>query len=151
MTSRNIQTLPKIKLMSSAISRKSLKRLYRRTARFRFVGLSVATATLIFLLSSFLPSAKAMACVAGFTAGFFCSTITRITAQAPFDGNNAIVLQTIFLAINVIIAVRILWKGYQAWSAREAGEEYQSTINGIIMGLGVLYALEFVANKIVGE
>ena len=76
---------------------------------------------------------------------------TFLGAISEFNGNNAIVLQTIFLAINVIIAVRILWKGYQAWSAREAGEEYQSTINGIIMGLGVLYALEFVANKIVGE
>ncbi len=127
-----------------------LKRLYRQTGKARFVVTSVLTATGIFLYSSVLPSAKAVACVAGLTTGFFCAAVGQITQNPPFDGTNAVGIQVFFLALNLVIAVRILWKGYQAWSAREAGEEFQSTVNGIIIGLVILFILEGVANRIVG-
>ncbi|MDJ0534752.1 MAG: hypothetical protein QNJ70_20105 [Xenococcaceae cyanobacterium MO_207.B15] len=128
-----------------------LRRLYSRTARSRFVVTSVVTATGIFLLSSGLPGSSAWGCVANSDIGFFCEAVNYVITQPPFDDtDNAEGLRALFLALNLIIAARMGWKGYQAWSAREAGEEFQSTINGIIVGLVVLFIVQELANRVVG-
>lgn len=128
-----------------------LRRVYRRTARLRFVVTSVITATGIFLYTSELPNSKAMACFQNLNTGFFCKAVNQVVAQAPFsEATNATAIRTLFLGLNLVIAGRMLWKGYQAWSAREAGEEFQSTVNGILIGLVILFIVEAFANKIVG-
>lgn len=132
------------------LNKSKFRKLYCRTARLRFIGTSILTATVIFLLTSEFPTSKAMACLPTLNTGFFCAAVTKVTAQSPFNGTNATGIQSVFLAINLLIATRILWKGYQAWSAREAGEEYQSTVNGLIIGLVILFVLESVANRVVG-
>ncbi len=124
---------------------------YRRTARNRFVVTSVVTAIGIFLLSSGLPGSGAWGCTANSNLGFFCEAVNYVSDKPPFDdGDNAEGLRALFLTLNLVIAGRIGWKGYQAWSAREAGEDFQSTINGIIVGLGVLFIVQELANRIVG-
>ena len=128
-----------------------LRRLYRRTARSRFVVTSVITGIGIFLLSSGLPGSIAWGCLPNSDIGFFCEAVNYVTTQPPFDDtDNAEGLRALFLALNLVIAGRMMWKGYQAWSAREAGEEFQSTVNGIIVGLAVLFIVQELANKIVG-
>ena len=128
-----------------------LRRLYRRTARSRFILASVTTGIGIFLLSSGLPGSVAWGCLPNSDIGFFCKTVNYVTTQPPFnDSNNAEGLRALFLTINLVIGGRMGWKGYQAWSAREAGEEFQSTINGIIVGLAVLFIVQELANRVVG-
>ncbi|MDJ0747669.1 MAG: hypothetical protein QNJ32_30640 [Xenococcaceae cyanobacterium MO_167.B27] len=133
------------------LSKIRLRRVYRKTARLRFVVTSLITATGIFLISSGLPGSSAWGCVANSDIGFFCEAVNYVTTQPPFDDtDNAEGLRALFLTINLVIGGRMGWKGYQAWSAREAGEEFQSTINGIIVGLAVLFIVQELANRVVG-
>ncbi len=133
------------------LSKIRLRRVYRKTSRLRFVATSLITATGIFLSTSSLPGSSALACVANSDIGFFCEAVNYVITQPPFDDtDNAEGLRALFLALNLIIAARMGWKGYQAWSAREAGEEFQSTINGIIVGLVVLFIVQELANRVVG-
>ncbi len=131
-------------------SKVKLKRIYSKTKRIRFIATSLLAGIVIYLWTSELPISRALACLPAVQVGFFCSAVTTVTTQAPFNGDNGTAIQVVFLAINLAIAARVLWKGYQAWSAREAGEEYQSTVNGIIMGLATLYVIEYIAKRLVG-
>ena len=133
------------------LTKNGLRRLYRRTARLRFVATSLITATGIFLLSSGLPGSEAWGCVSGSDVGFFCKAVDYVTTKPPFNNTtNAAGLRALFLTLNLVIGGRMGWKGYQAWSAREAGEEFQSTVNGILVGLAVLFIVEELANRVVG-
>ena len=148
MISRNIQTQPKIKLLSSAINRKSLKRLYRRTAKFRFVGLSVATSVVIFLLQSELLGAIVLAQAqpqpnptpAAGCVGFLCGPYATILADPGFQA-GATLFTTIFLGLNFLILVAAITIIMKVVNASREGEEYKSLVN---QGVAMVVALLFV-------
>ncbi len=150
MISRNIQTQPKIKLLSSVINRKSLKRLYRRTARFRFVGLSVATSVVIFLLQSQLlesivlaqaqPQPQPNPTPSAGCVGFLCGPYATILADPGFQA-GATLFTTIFLGLNFLILVAAIAIIMKVVNASREGEEYRSFVN---QGVALVVALLFV-------
>ena len=119
------------------LSEIKINKFSRLTAKATLLGLSLATS--MFWVSSQLPSSKAMACLPGLdSTGFVCKTVDQVTEQAerenidvsrqffiaPFNQvNNADVLRALLIAVNFVIVVRLLWKGYRAWKRSKANEE----------------------------
>ena len=105
------------------------------------LSLSLVTTIGIFSPISELPnSKKAMACsLALDTTDKACKKVTQVTEQAergnidisrqffiaPFNqGNEADVLRAFLLAVNFVIAVRLLFQGYRAWFRNKTDEEF---------------------------
>ena len=114
---------------------------FRRRPLATLLSLSLVTTIGIFGLSLQLLNSKAMASSLGLdTTDKACETVAQVTEQeqaergnmdisrqffiAPFNqGNVADVLRAFLLAVNFVIAVRLLFQGYRAWKRSKADEE----------------------------
>ncbi len=107
-----------------------INKFYRRRTRATLLALSLATS--MFWVSSQLPNTKAMACLPPVTIGFFCNTVNQVTNEENVSEDDARIVRAIFLVLNLVIAGRIIWKGYQAWFG--SNEEFQPKVIDINTG-----------------
>ncbi len=108
------------------LSQVKINKFSRHKTKATLLGLCLATS--LFWVSSQLPSGKAMACVPPVTIGFFCNTVNQATSDKNVSEDDAQIIQTVFLVLNFVIAGRVLWKVYQAWSGRKRDEEFQPKV-----------------------
>ena len=102
----------------------------RRRTKATLLALSLATS--MFWVSPQLPNHKAMACLPGLDdTAFVCKTVNHMILQAPLkeaEGTKADWLRALFLVLNLVIAGRMVWNGYQAWFRRKGDEEFQPKV-----------------------
>ena len=104
------------------LSQVKINKFSRHRTKATWVGLSLVTTVL--LLDSQFPSSRAMACLPGLdNTGLVCKTVTQVTSLAPFSADAR------FLALNLLTAGAMMWKGYQIWLAPRVKEK--KTVNSI--------------------
>ncbi len=136
-------------------------KLYRRTARLRFLGLSMATSIGILLLESGYVATLAQGAgpgsgnntgnnnSGGNCFGFLCGVVNKITTTEPFNQNPEMIT-TVFTSMNIMIVAIVAWRGYKIWQARDAGEEFQSIASGLILGIVGLIVINYIASYVMG-
>ena len=112
------------------LSQVKIKKFSRHKTKATLLGLCLATS--MFWVSSQLQNAKAMACLPPVTIGFFCNTVNQATNEKNVSEDDAQIVRAIFLVLNLVIAGRIIWKGYQAWFG--SNEEFQPKVIDINTG-----------------